>query len=180
MSVLYIHREISFCLDSCVGAHNKLRKLHVDTPNLQWNQELARRAQEYAEKLVVINRRKSKVFMKHSNREGENIGENIYWRNNRQLGTCVDASRSWYGVYFFSIFVYVNNKFFFPLTANYELSYVLQDTSNWKKLSYKLNFYFLLLKKKKKKRAIQEHTFFKILFTSRSVHDDISKSNNNL
>jgi len=80
---------------ACVGAHNKLRELHVDTPKLQWSPSLAAKAQAYAEKLVQENKKSSKFYFEHST-DRKNIGENLSWRNNRQLGTCVDASHSWY------------------------------------------------------------------------------------
>ena len=69
----------------------------MDTPKLQWDSSLAAKAQAYAEKLVEINSvlgPNDHPELPHS-KDRKNIGENLYWRNNRQLGTCVDASHSW-------------------------------------------------------------------------------------
>jgi len=83
---------------NCVGAHNKLRELHKDTPDLQWDSSLAAKAQEYAEKLVTINKQlsiTSNAQLSHSP-DRYDIGENIYWRDNKNIGKCAHASHSWY------------------------------------------------------------------------------------
>lgn len=78
----------------CVGAHNKLRELHLATPDLQWNTELAAKAQQYAEKLVEENEKVSKLYLNHSpDRDG--VGENIYWSDNQNIAKCAHASHSW-------------------------------------------------------------------------------------
>jgi len=82
----------------CVGAHNKLRELHKDTPDLQWDSSLAAKAQEYAEKLVTINKQlsiTSNAQLSHSP-DRYDIGENLYWRDNKNIGKCAHASHSWY------------------------------------------------------------------------------------
>jgi len=75
-------------ITACVGAHNKLRELHVDTPKLQWDATLAAKAQAHAEYLVALGR------IKHSYKKG--IGENIYYAKMHQIPTCAEASQAWY------------------------------------------------------------------------------------
>ena len=77
-----------------MDVHNKLRRLHVDTPDLKWDIKLAAKAQKYADKLVAKNKKSLKFYIKHSTGR-HNIGENLYWKSNQKLGTCAEASQSW-------------------------------------------------------------------------------------
>ncbi|CAH1788623.1 unnamed protein product, partial [Owenia fusiformis] len=54
--------------ESCLAAHNKFRRMHQDTPDLTYSDDLAKSAQEWANYLTTIG------FMKHSG-----PGQNIYW-----------------------------------------------------------------------------------------------------
>ena len=89
IKVLYI-----YILETCVRAHNKLRRLHVDTPDLKWDIKLAAKAQKYAELLVAENKKSSQFFFKHST-DRVNIGENLAWQNSRQKQTCAGATHAW-------------------------------------------------------------------------------------
>lgn len=80
---------------ACLNAHNTLRQLHTSTPNLEWDNDLAAKAQVYAETLRDINKYSTKTQLIHENPSG-GMGENLYWRDNKKLGTCAGASLSWY------------------------------------------------------------------------------------
>ena len=67
----------------------------MDTGDLKWDAELAARAQKYAEKLVAETKRTQQRYFKHSDRKGLNIGENLSWRNQKESGTCAEASHAW-------------------------------------------------------------------------------------
>ncbi|XP_066932283.1 Golgi-associated plant pathogenesis-related protein 1-like [Clytia hemisphaerica] len=82
-------------VEICTGAHNKLRRLHKNTPSLEWDDSLAAAAQRYAEKLVEINRKSSTNQLIHEH-PTHGMGENLYWQDNRKKGTCADASLAWY------------------------------------------------------------------------------------
>lgn len=80
---------------ACLKAHNMLRRLHVDTPDLVWDDGLAAKAQAYAEQLVRDNIGLKKVELNHSDDDG--IGENLFWSYHSGGGaTCAQASLSWY------------------------------------------------------------------------------------
>lgn len=72
----------------CITAHNKLRALHQNTGGLVWSQDLANKAQRWAEENLRNNR------MKHEQIEGQ--GENIYYGNNLLEADCTDAALAWY------------------------------------------------------------------------------------
>ena len=77
-----------------MNAHNALRALHEDTNPLEWNTELAIEAQEYAEELMRLNTASTTVKLIHEVHSND-MGENLYWRDNSELGTCADASLAW-------------------------------------------------------------------------------------
>lgn len=94
-----ITREINISLfpfftERCTAAHNKLRVLHINTQPLEWDESLATKAQQYAEELVRINQKTDMIRLVHE--QGTNLGENLYWRDNQQKGTCSQASLAWY------------------------------------------------------------------------------------
>jgi len=62
---------------------------------LKWDDSLAAKAQQYADRLVEINSGLSDVALIHENPD-QGLGENIYWGDNSEKQTCVDASLSWY------------------------------------------------------------------------------------
>ena len=64
----------------CLFAHNKARIEHINTPDLQWDVELANSATQYARILAGINERAtgSSYDLRHSNGAGNAYGENIY------------------------------------------------------------------------------------------------------
>ena len=67
--------------------HNKLRRLHKDTPDIVWDEELASIAQQYAEYLV------EQVDFRHSS-----VGENMYMKINSpedSFDSCLDATQAW-------------------------------------------------------------------------------------
>lgn len=73
----------------CVDAHNAVRSLHVDTPNVQWSDEIAAGAQAWAEHLVELGE------MRHAS---SGYGENIYsaWFSGCSFRTCSNAVLAWY------------------------------------------------------------------------------------
>lgn len=81
--------------DICKNAHNKLRSLHQNTSPLEWDDDLANKAQLYANELVEINKNSATTQLIHQKPSG-GMGENLYWQDNKKNGTCVDASLSWY------------------------------------------------------------------------------------
>ena len=86
------------CLDRCTAAQNKLRSLHINTPNLQWDDSLAAMAQRYAEKLVEINKNSPKVELVHQ-RSRRRFGENLYRSDGKEKANCIDASLTWYHLF---------------------------------------------------------------------------------
>ena len=76
----------------CLNAHNALRNLHVNTPNMTWSDDLAVGAQEMANKLVYLakNGVTDELF-------NMNYGENIYgaWWQGCNFRTCSDAVLRW-------------------------------------------------------------------------------------
>lgn len=89
---------LPYLLDACRDAHNKLRLLHENTPKIEWDDSLAAKAQQYAHRLVEINRNSPNTKLIHEIPD-HGLGENLYWRDNSEKGTCADASLDWY-VYF--------------------------------------------------------------------------------
>ena len=86
-------------IHTCLQAHNKLRALHLNTPDLIWDEHLANIAQTYAEYLAASN---SGLVHDQSNEEN-GWGENLYLKISPQTGepgTCAEASLSWYACLF--------------------------------------------------------------------------------
>merc|ERR1712048_39493 len=54
----------------CVDAHNYVRSLHVNTPNVHWSDDIAAGAQAWAEHLAKIGK------MEHEKNIG--VGENVF------------------------------------------------------------------------------------------------------
>ena len=77
----------------CVTAHNKLRYLHQNTPPLSWDESIAAKAQSYAEKLLAEHQGRTSTILMHE--KPSELGENLYWKDNRKVGECSEASLSW-------------------------------------------------------------------------------------
>lgn len=83
---------LNYILDICLEAHNKLRALHKDTEPLQWDVELAKSAQQWANHLLRIGR------MEHStNRkgQGENLAYYRKWGKAVKKASCARALHDW-------------------------------------------------------------------------------------
>jgi len=69
------------------------RARHINTPRLQWDEELARTAQAYARFMAKNN------FFEHSERY-RHLGENLYFSSNTggisEKGMCNEAAKAWY------------------------------------------------------------------------------------
>jgi len=95
-------KEIKNFSASCLEAHNKLRRRHVDTPDLVWSAELADHALAYAKKLGDSLFAKNKYNLVHDgNRgfEGENLWFNWYGlkpRSQWKYFTCDRIVKDWY------------------------------------------------------------------------------------
>merc|ERR1712048_1320440 len=74
--------------DDCVAAHNELRRHHQNTPDLQWDDQLAAESQMWSEKLAREDR-----GMYHS--KAKDYGENLY-QGMGKVYTCFDAVKAWY------------------------------------------------------------------------------------
>ena len=79
-------------LDDCLRPHNIYRSRHVNTPRLQWDEDLAKTAQAYAEFMARKN------FFEHSERY-KHLGENLYYASNTggisEDGMCKEAADAW-------------------------------------------------------------------------------------
>ena len=73
----------------CLSSHNKLRELHVNTPAMSWDDELAADAQKWAEHLVHTG-----TLAPDSNL-GEGVGENIYVGWGPRKSSCAEAVHQW-------------------------------------------------------------------------------------
>lgn len=82
-------------VEICTESNNKLRRLHKNTPPLEWDDSLAAKAQKYAETLVRINQASRTTKLIHE-KPAHGMGENLYWQDNKKKGTCADASLAWY------------------------------------------------------------------------------------
>ena len=89
-----IYSEAKVDVKVCLDAHNTLRALHQDTPALEWDEELARKAQAYAEKLIENNRGSTRTSLVHEE-PSNGMGENLYYSDRKDIKTCVDASNNW-------------------------------------------------------------------------------------
>ena len=75
---------------------NHYRGLHVNTPPIKWDPELAAKAQAYAEHLKDLSLSSGSVVMIHDPNNGKlGTGENLYMRDNRKIGECKDADDAW-------------------------------------------------------------------------------------
>lgn len=63
-------------IDEMVDAHNKWRA-EVGVPPVRWDAQLAREAQEWADKLLCLD-----VLKHSSHEERDGKGENLYWSSN--------------------------------------------------------------------------------------------------
>ncbi|XP_057290015.1 uncharacterized protein LOC130612678 [Hydractinia symbiolongicarpus] len=74
--------------DECLNAHNNYRRKHRDTPDLVWDAQLAKGAEDYAKELL------RRGGLSHSK---GNYGENLYQSYGYgSSGACKAASDSWY------------------------------------------------------------------------------------
>lgn len=64
-----------------------LRNLHSETPDLEWDAELATTAQEWANHLA------SKKIFQHEGIKG--LGENIFYASSAAEASCANAVLSW-------------------------------------------------------------------------------------
>lgn len=80
--------------DTCVRAHNMLRRLHQKTYDLVWDADIAAKAQAWANHLAEINRPLSDTEISHDSLPG--YGENIYWGSDSKKRKCAQATLSWY------------------------------------------------------------------------------------
>lgn len=74
--------------EKCIAEHNKLRKLHKDTPPLEWDDEIGRDAQRFAESLA------NTINLEHGH-----VGENLFVKmgsNGTTVSTCKSATLAWY------------------------------------------------------------------------------------
>jgi uncharacterized protein YkwD len=79
---------------ACVKAHNHFRRLHVGTPDVEWDTGMAAEAQVWADKLAGLG------YMEHSrpNPPGS-YGENLFFAANTAPNfnpSCYDAVKAWY------------------------------------------------------------------------------------
>ncbi len=77
-------------MDAIVAFHNKVRK-EVGAPPIEWSQELAARAQEWADYLAKMNKFEHRP---HSGKYAQKYGENIAGAMSEQQG--VEACKMWY------------------------------------------------------------------------------------
>jgi len=78
--------------EDCLKYHNKFRENHEDTPAMEWDETMAKGAEEYAKKLAETEE------FKHSDRKDRNdAGENLVFRSGKFDNTaCEFAVASWY------------------------------------------------------------------------------------
>ncbi|XP_002164046.1 uncharacterized protein LOC100200105 isoform X1 [Hydra vulgaris] len=92
VSIVYTNPIVERAVDQskiCLAEHNRLRALHLNTPNLVLDSALTASAQKWADYLQNSN-----TFV-HSKAKG--YGENLYYSSGYPAGSdCVRASNSWY------------------------------------------------------------------------------------
>jgi len=77
--------------ESCLTKHNFFRRKHRDTPDLVWDNDLARGAQQYADYLKNTNK------WEHSKDLSAQLGENLAKSSGYPLaGACDRAITNWY------------------------------------------------------------------------------------
>jgi pathogenesis-related protein 1 len=75
--------------------HHNQARAEVNIPALNWNNELAAYAQEWADYLV--NKKKCKMIHRYELKQNEaGYGENIFWGSSAKFFTPIDASIAWY------------------------------------------------------------------------------------
>lgn len=81
-----------FFLLDCLKYHNKFRENHEDTPAMEWDETIAKGAEEYAKKLAETEE------FKHSERKDRNdAGENLAYRSGKfDNNACEFAVATWY------------------------------------------------------------------------------------
>ena len=81
-----------FFLLDCLKYHNKFRENHEDTPAMEWDETLAKGAEEYAKKMAETDE------FKHSDKETRNgAGENLAYRSGKYDNTACEYSvANWY------------------------------------------------------------------------------------
>lgn len=75
--------------EECLKAHNELRELMVDTKPLKWDDNLAHKAQMWAEN----NLKRDKMVHKKPNKDGENIA---YGKSYKGPRSCASAVLAWF------------------------------------------------------------------------------------
>ena len=75
--------------DMCLTSHNRLRNLHINTPELTWDYGLAAAAQRWADRLAAMRR------MTHDTTRGNNVGESIYKITKSGQVSCAEAVMFW-------------------------------------------------------------------------------------
>ena len=76
----------------CLKYHNKFRTNHEDTPPMEWDEEMAKGAEEYAKKLAETGE------FKHADAKDRNdAGENLSFRGGKfESSPCSFAVGHWY------------------------------------------------------------------------------------
>lgn len=89
--------------NSCLKSANLYRMKHMNTPPLQWDENLAAKAKAYAN--VLMNnalRNNGKVTLIHDpkNNDSPGMGENLWYIDSSEISTetdyCAAADKSWY------------------------------------------------------------------------------------
>ncbi|XP_068747361.1 Golgi-associated plant pathogenesis-related protein 1-like [Montipora capricornis] len=76
---------------ACLAAHNNKREIH-GSPPLAWDDELEKKAQEWANHLLKID----KLMHATEELQGLKQGENLYYAKAVRHKTCEDAMKGWY------------------------------------------------------------------------------------
>ena len=79
-------------LDECLRSHNELRRLHKDTPALDWDDRLAADAQKWSDHLANVKRGY------HDYNRNDGSGESWWywtWYDDSIVYSCADAVRAW-------------------------------------------------------------------------------------
>jgi len=84
---------------SCVKDANQYRLRHQGTPEMQWDEELAKNAMEWADNLAKESLATNDVVFEHStSQQRPGAGENLFWMVGADEGTkfCEAANKAWY------------------------------------------------------------------------------------
>jgi len=83
-------------LATCVNNTNSYRRKHADTDDMEWDEDLATEATEYANYLMAKTAAQGYLFFKHASYSARNgAGENLYAGYGRS-NTCANANKAWY------------------------------------------------------------------------------------